>query len=225
AGVLVDAEVDPAALEVVDGLRHVQRHGAGLRVRHEATGAEHAAQATDLAHEVRGGDRGVEVGVAGRDLLDQLVAADLGRTSGLGLRGARTGGEHDAAGGLAGAVRQADRAAGPPVGLAGVDAEPERHLDGGVELGGRTLLGETHGLGGGVETATVDRLSGLAVALAARGHLLLLALSSRGAGPRGPSTGWPPGDGREVRGPQSVTAIPIDRAVPAMILAAASRSR
>src|SRR5690606_9484156 len=87
------------------------------------------------------------------------------------------------------------------------------------------LLGETHGLGGGVETATVDRLGGLAVALAARGHLLLLALSSRGAGPRGPSTGWPPGDGREVRGPQSVTVIPIDRAVPAMILAAASRSR
>src|SRR5258708_4073434 len=39
-GLLVDAEVDLAALDVVDRLGDVRRHGAGLRVRHQATGAE-----------------------------------------------------------------------------------------------------------------------------------------------------------------------------------------
>ena len=108
----------------------VGRHGAGLRVRHEATRAEDLTETTDLAHELGGRDGGVEVGVAGGHLLDELVATDLvgaGSDSGLG-GGARC--EHDDAGGLTGAVGQDDGAAHHLVCLAGVDAELERDLDG-----------------------------------------------------------------------------------------------
>src|ERR1700743_1127913 len=69
----VDAELDLAALDLGHGLGHVRRHGAGLRVRHEATRTEHAAEAADLAHQVRGGDHRVEVEEPALDLLDQVV--------------------------------------------------------------------------------------------------------------------------------------------------------
>src|SRR5699024_5003352 len=100
----VRAELDLAALDVGHGLGGVHGDGAGLGVRHEAAGAEHAAQLAHLAHEVRRGHGRVEVGPAAGDLLDQLVVADLvgaGLTGGVGLR---TGREDDDAGGLAGAV-------------------------------------------------------------------------------------------------------------------------
>ena len=73
----VDPELDLAALDVGDGLGHVHGHGAGLRVRHQAARAEDPAEPADLAHQVRGGDDGVEVQVAAEHLLDQLVRADL----------------------------------------------------------------------------------------------------------------------------------------------------
>src|SRR5947209_17941497 len=57
---LVDAELDAAALGVLHRLGDVERHRPRLRVRHEAARAEDAAQATDLAHEVRRRDRDVE---------------------------------------------------------------------------------------------------------------------------------------------------------------------
>src|SRR5690348_548095 len=46
----VDPELDLAALDVVDGLGDVRGDGAGLRVRHQTTRTEHAAETTDLAH-------------------------------------------------------------------------------------------------------------------------------------------------------------------------------
>ena len=81
------------------------RHGAGLRVGHEATRAEHLAQAADLAHQVGGGDGGVEVGPAAGDLVDQVVAADEVGAGGARLLGLLTGGEDQDPSGLAGAVR------------------------------------------------------------------------------------------------------------------------
>src|SRR5690606_34432820 len=63
-GRTVGAELDLAALDVRDSLGDIHGHGAGLRVRHEAAGTEHAAQLADLAHEVRGGHGRVEVGPA-----------------------------------------------------------------------------------------------------------------------------------------------------------------
>ena len=140
----------------VDRLRHVGGDGAGLRVRHQTTRAEHAAEAADLAHEVRGGDDGVEVQTALRDLVDQFVGADD-----VGARGARclgtvTGREDQDPGGLAGAVRKVHGATDHLVGLARVDAQAQGDLDGAVELGGGGVLGETDGLERGVRALLVD---------------------------------------------------------------------
>ena len=132
--VLVDAELDLAALDVGDGLGGVHRDGAGLRVRHQATRAEHLAEPADLAHHVRRRDDGVEVEPAAGHLLEQVVGADVvgaGLTGGLGLVAV---GEDEDAGGLAGAVRQVDGAADHLVGLARVDAEAHGDLDGLVVL-------------------------------------------------------------------------------------------
>src|SRR6478752_6228424 len=74
--VLVDAELDLAALDVGDGLGDVHRHGAGLRVRHEATRTEDLAETTDLAHHVRRRHDRVEVEPAAGNLLEQLVGPD-----------------------------------------------------------------------------------------------------------------------------------------------------
>ena len=41
---LVDAELDLARLDLLDGLRHVHRDGARLRVRHQAARTEHPAE-------------------------------------------------------------------------------------------------------------------------------------------------------------------------------------
>jgi hypothetical protein len=74
--------------------------GFGMRPR----GPRTLPSSTDLAHQVRGGDDGVEVEPAAGDLLDQLVGTDLvraGRASGFSLL---TGGEDQDPGRLAGAV-------------------------------------------------------------------------------------------------------------------------
>ncbi len=166
-GVPVDAELDLAALDVGDGLGHVGGDGAGLRVRHEATGAEHAAEATDLAHHVRGRDHGVEVGPAAGHLVDELVATDdvgAGLTGGVGLLGV---GEDQDPGGLAGAVREVDGAAHHLVGLAGVDTEAHDDVDGLVELLLAGALGDLDRGQRGVELVLVELLGRRAVGLAA----------------------------------------------------------
>src|SRR5690606_11046586 len=187
--VLVDAELDLAALDVVDSLGDVRGHGAGLGVRHETTGTEHAAEAADLAHEVRGGDDGVEVQAALRHLVDQFVGADdVGARGTRGL-GTVAGREDQDPGGLTGAVREVHGATDHLVGLARVDTRAEGDLDGAVELGRGGLLGETDGLERGVQLLPVDLGVRSAERLAALAHYLLLwVLRSRGAGRAGPAT-------------------------------------
>src|ERR1700749_3634733 len=60
-------------------------------------------------------------------------------------------GEDEHAGRLARAVGQVDRAADHLVLLAGVDAEPDRHLDGGIELGDLVGLGDGDRFGRAVQ--------------------------------------------------------------------------
>ena len=166
-GVPVDPELDLAALDLGHGLGNIHRHGAGLGVRHQAARAQDAAEPADLAHQVRRRDDGVEIEVASHDLLDQLVGADLvgaGRLRGLGPV---TGGEHQHAGGLAGTVRQVHRAADHLIGLAGIDPEPGRDLDGLVELGLGSGLCGLDGLERRVEPLRLDRGRGGRVCLAA----------------------------------------------------------
>src|SRR5690606_3581604 len=139
----------------------------------------------------------VEVGPAAGDLLDQLGAADLVRTGGDGGLSSRAVGEDDDAGGLAHAVRQHDGAAHHLVGLAGVDRELQRDLDGRVELRRTGLLREGDGLGRGVVAVCLDLREGSLVCLGLGSHCYL---------------------------PQPSTVMPMERAVPAMIFDAASRS-
>ena len=105
-----------------------------------------------------------------RPLLTSSISASsptMSAPAARGLLGALTGGEDQDPGGLAGAVRQVDGAADHLVGLARVDAQAHGHLDGGVVLRGRGLLGQPDGLRGGVEGVRVDLLGGGAVGLAA----------------------------------------------------------
>src|SRR5690606_41621719 len=102
--------------------------------------------------------------------------------------------EDDDAGRLARPVREDDGAAHHLVRLARVDAELERDLDRGVELGRSGLPGDADRRGGAVELAGLELL--------ARGAICL-------------------GSGRH---DYASTVIPIDRAVPAMIFSAASTS-
>ena len=74
--VAVGAVLDLAALELADGLADVGGDGAGLGVRHQATGAEHPAELADQRHQVGGGDGDVEVEHAALDLGGEVVGAD-----------------------------------------------------------------------------------------------------------------------------------------------------
>ena len=195
----VNTELDLAALDVGDGLGHIHGHGAGLRVRHQATRTEHTAQAADLAHHVRGGDHGVEVEEAAGHLLDELVIADdVGAGLG-GLGGLRAAGEHQDLGGLTGAVGQVDGAADQLVGLARIDVQTQHSLDRLVELVRRHALEQSDSLGAGVQVVAIDLLGRFAVLLGMLSHL---SFSS-----------------------QSVTVMPMERAVPSMIFMPASTSR
>src|SRR5690606_8914267 len=94
------------------------------------------------------------------------------------------------AGGLAGAVGQVDGAADQLVGLARVDAQAQRDLDGRVVLRGRGLLGQADGLDRGVELAVLDLLGGGQVGLAAlHDDSLVVVGAVVGRAARGPATG------------------------------------
>src|SRR5665648_579915 len=58
---LVGSILDLAGFHVCHSLAHVEGHGAGLRVRHQTTRAEHATQLADHTHHVGSGDGGVEI--------------------------------------------------------------------------------------------------------------------------------------------------------------------
>src|SRR5207248_7019491 len=120
-------------------------HRARLRVRHQAARTKHLAERTDLGHDVRRRDRGVEFGPSVGDLFDQVVAAHHVRPGLLRLTRLVAHGEHSHANLLAGPVGQDDRAADHLLRVARVDAQPDVRLDRGVELRDR---GVTHDLTG-----------------------------------------------------------------------------
>src|SRR5690606_18533259 len=130
------------------------------------------------------------------DAVDDLLAGHEVGAGRFGRRQAVALGDGEHADRLAGAVRQGDGAAHVLVGLARVDAEAEVRLDGLVELGRGQLLDEAGGLFDGVEAVGVDLLEQGAVALTVLRH--------------------------QFGAPSTVT--PIERAVPAMMRAAATSS-
>jgi hypothetical protein len=137
---LVHPELHLTGLGLPNGAPDVEGHGAQLGVGHEATRAQHLAQAPDLAHEVGGGDGGVEVHEAALDLLHQVLGADH---VGAGLPGFAllvALGEHRHAHALADAVREHHGPANHLIGVLGVDAQAEGQVHRLVELGARHRL-------------------------------------------------------------------------------------
>src|SRR5690606_37572614 len=115
------------------------------------------------------------------DLRGQVLGADEVRTGRLGLAGRVAGGEHGDPDVLAGAGRQRDRAADLLVGLARIDAEPDRDLDRLVEVLAREALDQLDGLARSVLPLPVVALQRIGVLLALR-HLGSLVVRTPGRG-------------------------------------------
>ena len=58
---LVDLELDSATLELGNDSFEVERHGAGLGVRHQATTAQDATELADATHHVRRSHYSLEI--------------------------------------------------------------------------------------------------------------------------------------------------------------------
>ena len=154
---LLDAELDGAALGVLDRLRDVRRHGADLWVRHQAAGAQHLTETPHQSHHVRRGDDAVEIHEAALDALHQIFRAHhigAGGESFVSL--ARTG-EHGDADVLAGACGQVADASDLLVSVARVDAQIDRDLDAFVELRLGVGLHRLHSLVEAVQLVGVHR--------------------------------------------------------------------
>ena len=167
---LLDAELDRAALGALDRIGDVHGDGADARVRHHAAGAEHLAEPSDQSHQVGRGDAAVEVDIAALHLLDQILRSDHVGAGGLGLVGLGAAREHRHPHVAAGAVRQVDDAAHHLIGVARIDAEIHRHLDGLVELGLGPLLDHLHRLFERIELHAVDAFAGRNGALSETAH-------------------------------------------------------
>ena len=133
--VAVRAVLHLAALELADRAADVGGDGARLRVRHEPSGPEGAAETADQGHHVGSGDGEVEVHLAGLDLGGEVIGADDVGSRGPGLLGGGAGGEHGHPHVAPGARGQGDGAANHLVSLTGVDPEADGHFDGLIELG------------------------------------------------------------------------------------------
>ena len=155
------------------------RDRAGLRVRHQATRAEHAAELADLTHQVGRRDRDVEVEEAALDPLHEIVGADDVGARGLGLAGRVALGEHGDPRRSSRCRRQRHRAAEHLVGLAGVDPEPERDLDRLVELRLASDFTSSNASAGGCSRSRSYVLAASCVLLAVLVHSALVLRSRR----------------------------------------------
>ncbi|MOA28309.1 hypothetical protein D3C78_1492400 [compost metagenome] len=162
---LVGTVLNLTGLGVLDSGRDVRRHGADLRVRHQATGTQDLAQGTHDTHRVGRSDDHVKVHLTGLDLVSQVVQAnDVGAGS-LGGLSLVALGEHGNANRLAGAGGQNDRTANQLVRLLRVDAELHGHVNGFIELGDGGFLDQGQGFSDRVQLGAVDLLRNSGCAL------------------------------------------------------------
>ena len=247
---LVNAEVDLTALDVANSLRNVHGHGAGLRVRHEVTWAEDLTEAANLTHHVWGSYGCVEVGPAALDLLHEVVRADEVCASFTSCVSVRASCEDHNASGLTGAVWEVHGTANHLVCLTWVNREAENSLDSCAALrSARGLLDQSQSLVRLVQLAVLNLGGYFQICFAALCHLRLFSLCSCGTRAaldpsHSPRRGMmllcvsgsthsfrrlvqPCAALSHVCGEKHnyfSTSIPIERAVPAMILDAASTS-
>src|ERR1017187_9083670 len=195
---LVGAVLHLAGLCVLHRVRDVGRYRAHFRVRHQAAWPQDLAQLADDAHGVGTGDDHVEIHLAGLDLLGQVFHANDVGTGSLGRGGLVTLSEHRDADFLAGTGGQAFR---NPPGLGrflGVDAGIDGNIYRLVEFGGGGLLHQFHRVQGGIGLVALDQIRvGLLAFGKLHGYLVHFTPS---------------------------TMTPMERALPAMVRTAASRS-
>ena len=110
----------------------------------KAARAKDAAETPHLTHEIGRGDDRIEVDGALLDLGDEVIGTHDVSTGGFGFLGLGALGEDGDANALAGTVGQTDGATDVLVGLASVNAEADRDLDGLVKLRGGEFLDEPH---------------------------------------------------------------------------------
>src|SRR5207237_6029531 len=120
----IDAELHFTGFDFVERFHHVHSNGAGLRIGHQATRAEHLAEFANRTHHVRGRDYSVEIGPAFRlDLIDHIFAADKIRPRLSGLAQFIAAGDYQHLFGLAKPIGHDHGAAHHLIGMLGVDAE------------------------------------------------------------------------------------------------------
>src|ERR1051325_10296358 len=136
---LVDAELDLPRLGLTDRLGDVERHGAGLGIRHQSARTEHATQLTELTHHVRRRDQDVELEPAVLDLLNELRSDEIG-AGGFSFFRLVALRDHQHANRLTRARGEHDRSTNRLIGVTRIDTKANRHLDRLVELRERRRL-------------------------------------------------------------------------------------
>src|SRR5437588_312505 len=191
---LVGAELHLARARVPHRPRDIGGDRAHLWVGHQAPRPQDLAELADHAHRLGRRDHHVEIDLAGLHLLGELFHAD--QVGARVLRRLRlvSRGEHRDAQLLSGSGRQDHRAAHGLLRLVGIDAEVDRHTHRFVEFRGRGLLHQPQCVDGGIGLVAV--------------HF---------PGERLPALG-------DVWHHMPSTITPIERALPATMRIAASRS-
>jgi hypothetical protein len=172
-GALVDAVLELSGFDLFHGLADFGGDGSGFGVRHQASRSEDPTELADHPHHVGSGDDGVEVEeVLVLDAVGEVLSAhDVGAGLLRLLRGF-TGCERGDADALAGAVRQRDRAPDHLVGLSRIDAEPDRHVDGFVELALGGAFDQRDGFRRRIDLVALDGLGCFGVLLPCHDCLL-----------------------------------------------------
>src|SRR5690606_3779865 len=158
---LLNAELHRAALGSLYRLSDIRCHSANLRVRHQATRAEHLTETANQRHHVRRCNATIKLDLVGLHDLGEIFRSNnirTGRLCSVGLVALR---EHCHANRTTGAVRQRDDATHHLVRMARVHAESNRHFDRLVKLCACAILEELHSFPEIVKFLAIDTLAGL----------------------------------------------------------------
>src|SRR5258705_114219 len=143
---LVGSVLHLAGARIFYRCRDIGRHGPHFRVGHQPARPQDLAQLPDHAHRVGARDHDVKIELPGLDAFGEILHADDVRACVLRRLGLVALREHGDPYLLARSGRQHDRSAHRLIGFLRVDAEIDRHVDGLVEFRDRRLLDDLQGI-------------------------------------------------------------------------------
>src|SRR6266508_670179 len=191
---LVGAVLHLAGAGIFHGRRNIGRHGPHFWVGHQPAGPQDLPQLPDHAHRVGARDHDVKIELPRFDAFGEVFHADDVGARVLCRLGLVALRKHGDPDLLARSGRKHDRSAHGLVGFLRIDAQIDRHIDGLVELGNRRLLDDLQRVEHGVIPVLHTQLRPGLFPFRELAHLT----------------------------PSTVT--PIERALPAIVRTAASRS-